>query len=141
MIAGLGIGFTKTGAGTLRLSGTNSYSGVLLISAGVVEAAHVTALGTAAGGTRVSDGATLQIDNVGALAEPLNIQGAGRGGTNGALYSPAGYTLNGTITLDAPATIRTDSTSTETVLAGVISGTGPLTKIGAGFLTFGRSSN
>src|SRR6185295_11972869 len=47
---------TKSGAGTLVLTGANSYTGTTTINAGVLNIQNATALGTTAGGTSVAAG-------------------------------------------------------------------------------------
>ena len=52
---------TKLDGGTLTLSGANNYTGPTTVSGGTLVAASHTALGTAAGGTAVNEGATLAL--------------------------------------------------------------------------------
>ncbi len=129
-------GITKTGPGTLLLGAANSFGGPVAINEGVVHIQNNTSLGTTGAGTTVADGATLQIEFVGALAEPLiSIQGAGRGGTLGALNLMAATGIGVNLFMAGPSTVRVDSSFA--ILGGAISGTGPLTKVGAGTLQFG----
>jgi autotransporter-associated beta strand protein len=132
------IGILKTGDGELLLSGANTYDGTTRIDAGVVHIQNNTSLGTPGVGTTVRDGATLQIEFVGALAEPLDIRGAGRGGTLGALNLMAATGVQAGIVLAADATVRNDASFA--ILSGVISGPGGLTKTGAGALQLGGGS-
>ncbi|NDA39477.1 MAG: hypothetical protein EBX86_05295, partial [Actinobacteria bacterium] len=60
-ITGTGGALTKTGSGTLTLSGNNSYTGATTISAGALRASHNNALGTTASGTTVAQGAALEL--------------------------------------------------------------------------------
>lgn len=99
-------GLVKTDSGTLILTGTNSY----------------------AGGTAVNGG-TLRIArdaNLGAAAGRLTLDG-------GTLHTTADMASNRAITIAGASAFRTDGGTTLT-LGGVISGTGPLTKNGAGSL-------
>jgi autotransporter-associated beta strand protein len=69
---------TKTTAGTLLLDTANSYTGLTTISAGVLVAAHATALGTSAGATSVTSDAELRLQGGIAIAsEALTLNGTG----------------------------------------------------------------
>ena len=70
-------GFEKTGPGTLRLTGINSYTGATLISAGTVLADTAGALGTVDTAT-VGAGGRLTIANGVAFTRPLVITPGGR---------------------------------------------------------------
>jgi fibronectin-binding autotransporter adhesin len=113
--AGAGVlNLVKTGAGTLTLSGANTYSGKTTVNAGVLSINSDTRLG-AAPGSNVSDQLIL---NGGTLAGTATFTiGGTRGtqlGTNGGTISTAAGT---TLTMWSP-----------------ISGTGSLTKTGTGTL-------
>jgi autotransporter-associated beta strand protein len=54
---------TKTGTGSLTLSGTNTYTGVTNVNAGILNIQNNAALGSTAGGTVVAAGAKLQLQN------------------------------------------------------------------------------
>lgn len=68
---------TKTGSGLLRLASANTISGQTIVSNGVLEIGNAGALGSAAAGTTVYPGGTLQLSNVLSLAEPLTFAGGG----------------------------------------------------------------
>jgi autotransporter-associated beta strand protein len=71
-------GITKTGAGTMVLSGNNSYTGGTTVSTGVLNIQSNTALGTSAAGTTVSVGAALQLQGgLTVTGEPLSVTGTG----------------------------------------------------------------
>ncbi len=137
---------TKTGAGVLTLTGTNAYSGSTTVSAGVLK-----------GNTASLQG---DIDNRAAVVFDQTVDGtyAGNMSGNGALTK----TGAGTLTLTGPhtysggtnvsaGTLRGDATSlqgnivnnaavffdqaTDGTYAGDMSGSGTLTKTGAGTLT------
>lgn len=67
----VGSGLTKGGLGTLTLSGSNSYTGVTIISRGKLSVANNNALGSTAGGTRVGLSGTLSLAGNITSAEPL----------------------------------------------------------------------
>jgi fibronectin-binding autotransporter adhesin len=96
---------TKIGAGTLTLTGNNSYSGGTALNAGTLAVGSNTALGT--GALTFANGTTLQ-----AAANGLALANA--------------MTLNGTDTVDTQSNALT--------LVGTLSGSGSLIKIGAGTL-------
>lgn len=129
------IGITKQGSGELWLNGVNTYTGSTLIEAGILRAQNAAALGTAGNGTVVSDGASLEVGAGLNLNEPLTLAGTGPGGTHGALHLEAAANVSANIALTAPASVRVNSSFS--TLSGVISGTGPLTKLGAGSLQLG----
>jgi fibronectin-binding autotransporter adhesin len=146
-------GIRKLGDGTLTLSGANTYSGTSTVSAGTLKVQSQTALGSTGNATTVADGATLELNYVPAnnsspIEENITLNGAGVGGTEGALKitsSGAGNELgNNTITLGSDATINTlarfDTNSTITD-----NGNGyTLTKTGSNysnFLNFGGTAN
>jgi fibronectin-binding autotransporter adhesin len=103
---------TKQGAGTLMLSGANTYTGTTTVSAGVLNIRNATALGSIASGTTVSSGAAMEIQGgITVGAEPLNITSTGIS-SNGALRNISGdNTWGGTITLAGNTTIQSDAGS------------------------------
>ncbi len=104
-------GLTKADAGTLALSGVNTYSGSTTLAAGILGAGESASLGN--GGTSnilVFNGGSLQA--LGGITSPV---------TRGVMM-----TSNGSI----------DSNSFSVSIAGLVSGSGNLTKNGVGTLTF-----
>src|SRR4051812_49371976 len=139
----------KQGSGTLTLSNANTYTGVTTVSAGTLAVTAKNALGTAAAGTTLGSGATLDLQNVAyATAEGVTLNG-------GTLLTSAGTSsLAGALTQTAASAINTNGTQLtvsgavntaglgitaggtgSTILSGVVSGTGTLTKQGTGTLT------
>lgn len=98
----------KSDLGTLVLSGDNSYSGGTAITGGTLQVAADSALGTAAGG--------------------LTFNG-------GTLHTTADMTSDRSITLTGDGTVLTEAATTFK-WNGLLSGTGALTKDGAGTLVF-----
>jgi autotransporter-associated beta strand protein len=126
---------TKSTAGTLLLDTANAFTGVTTISAGVLTAAHSSALGTSAGATSVTDGAELRLQGgIAISAEALTLNGTGISAA-GALRNFSGNnSFGGTITL-ATASSITSNAGTLTLTGGVTSTDQNLTIGGAGDVT------
>jgi fibronectin-binding autotransporter adhesin len=156
--AGFGT-LTKNGNGTLVLSGANAFPGATTINAGTVRLGSGTALGTAAGGTTVAAGATLNVNGQ-STADALTVGGTGAAGAGGALVNTgAAATVSGAVTLTGNSTIvsagsglltangtvalgantLTIDGAADTTIGGAITGTGGLVKQGAGKLTLGNT--
>jgi autotransporter-associated beta strand protein len=118
----------KTGAGTLRLAGINTFSGGVVVSAGQLSLGHSNAAGT--GPIQVESGAVLQPAlAIMSLPNPLILSGNGSS-LVGALHSECTtLNLNGAITLAADTTLFA---SGNTYYNGAISGSAALTLTGGG---------
>lgn len=126
---------TKDGTGTLILNAANTYTGATIVSAGVLNVQNATSLGTTAGGTTVSNGATLQLQGgITVGNETLNIRGVGASGENGALVNVSGTNnYGGLITLAGATTFSSNSGILNLTNAGTITGaTFGLTLTGTG---------
>ncbi|ERS02997.1 autotransporter-associated beta strand repeat-containing protein [Labrenzia sp. C1B70] len=142
--------FEKSGAGTLSLTGTNTYSGGTAVSAGTLEA-NSTAI---SGNINVSSGATMRFNQMSIGSYSGAISGAGRfeksgagtlslTGTNtysGGTAVSAGTleanstAISGNINVSSGATMRFNQTSIGSY-SGAISGAGRFEKSGAGTLS------
>jgi autotransporter-associated beta strand protein len=118
----------KTGAGTLILSGNNSFTGTMTVSAGTLAITSANALGSNSSGTIISSGAILDLRNVAIGNEVLTING-------GTLRASTGTSsLSGNIALGGNSTV--DVGGSQLTLSGIISGANyALTKTGSGALT------
>jgi len=132
------VGLAKTTAGTVTLSGANTYMGQTSVSAGTLRITSASALGSTAAGTTVSSGATLLI--VGSsptltIGEALRISGTGMSGGGALRIEPntnpgfQGVNLTGGVTLTGNATI----TNTDRMLLAF---TGADIALGNSTLTF-----
>ncbi len=127
-------GIIKAGPGTMEVQRTNSYNGITTVNAGTLCVAHTGGLGTAAVGTQVNDGATLQIkQNLTMPAEQLFLLGHGVN-SNGALVLAGSTVLNGNIQLSTDAAINVPGANDLAVLSSQVTGAGALSKIGGGVL-------
>ena len=103
----------KNTTGTLTLSGANTFSGGLAISQGTLAAADFAPLGT---GNIVLSGGQLS-------------------------FNGASFSSNRALSLVGGGTLGVANSVTNATLDGPISGTGTLSKAGAGTLTLGNSAN
>lgn len=136
----------KNGSGTWVVSGNNSFTGAVTISVGTLKlgaagGASNTPLGTTAGSTAVSSGASLDLNGFTlGTAEALSITGTGAGGvgalTNG---SATAATYSGAVTIGSGgATIG--GTGNIILSAALAANANTLTKSGANTLTLSANS-
>ncbi len=125
---------TKTGSGTMRLSGSNSFQGPLVVSNGIVILANSYALGGSTWGNSVASGAAIHLSGGITVSEGnIEIRGTGPDGA-GALVSISGsnsYNNTGTITAAQAATIGAAS-GASLALTGSIDLANSVTFAGAG---------
>ncbi len=100
----------KAGAGTLELSGANTYAGATTVAAGTLLMTNNSALGTTDGNTVVNSGATLALSGV-TSGESLELAGT-------LLFTSGESTLNGAVLLTGDAAVVLEQLGT---LNGVIS--------------------
>jgi len=159
---GGGYALTKVGAGTVVLSGNNSYTGATAVNAGALNLQHANAAGTTAGGVTVESGAALQLQGgISVGVEALTIKGTGIS-NDGALRNISGSnSWAGAVTISTSAgrinsdagllTVGGGITSTNlgltvggagnvTIDGAIGTGTGILTKDGTGTLTLTASN-
>lgn len=129
VISGTG-DLVKTGTGTFALSGENTYSGSTTVTAGTLS---ITGGLTATSDVTIQNGATLLLSADLVDDAPVTINAGGTLNLNGFDQTLASIAGAGDVTLGDAALTLGDGTST--TLSGVISGTGSLTKVGAGTLT------
>jgi autotransporter-associated beta strand protein len=160
------VALTKSTAGTVTLSGANTYTGLTTVSAGVLNIQNNTSTGTVAGGVTITAGAALQMQGgitVGNEAMSLNGTGISN---DGALRNISGdNTWGGTITINSTTEISSDAgvltldVSSGNSITGsndnllfdgngdisvvhpIATGTGTLTKSGGGTLTLSGANS
>ena len=127
-IIGTGAGaITKNGTGILTLSGANTYTGGVSITAGRVKLGSASALGTNASAVTVSSGATLDLNGQSVTnTNALTLRGTGASGAGGALINSSSTNASyaGLVTLGAATTINAQSGNISLTNAGTITGSG-----------------
>ncbi len=145
----------KGGTGKLSLTGSSSgLSAAVNISAGIVNASGAAANLLGTGTVSVSGTGNLEVQAGATLANALSLNSNGTGALDGAIQNIAGNnTLSGTVTLAGNSRVQSDAGTLtisntvalgantlnvggvgNTTVSGAISGTGGLTKDGAGTL-------
>ena len=144
VISGSGFGITKTGVGTLTLSGANTYSGGLTLSAGTLSMNNATATG---GGTFTMNGGTLT-NTSGADITLSNNNAQTWGGDFTFVGTAATNSLNlgaGAVTLTGNRTILNMTGTTSTLTVGGAIGDGgngfSLSRLGNGLGTLILTGN
>jgi autotransporter-associated beta strand protein len=128
-ISGAGV-LNKTSAGTLVLSGANTYTGTTILNAGRVVVQNNTALGATGESyyTSVSSGAAIQLDGSQAnlsVGERFTIAGSGILGTGAIQNSAGSNTLTSGITVTTQNTrIQSEAGSSLTITGGINAMTG-----------------
>jgi autotransporter-associated beta strand protein len=121
-----GGGLTKIGAGTLTLSGTNSYTGGTSVAAGILQLGSAGALSLTAANTYSSGTLTIL-----GTATPLTLSGAAAGATLSATGAIAG------ITITNPGQGYLSADTLTATLSGGVAG---LVKLGSGMLTLSTAN-
>jgi autotransporter-associated beta strand protein len=128
---------TKDGPGSLTLNGANTYGSVTMVKGGTLVLGNNSALGSAIGGTLVTNGGTLNLNAFSPSSEQVSIAGSGVGGSGALVNNGASASTIGTFTLTGDATVGGSANIATTDFTTV---TNMLTKTGAGTLAVNWSS-
>jgi fibronectin-binding autotransporter adhesin len=105
-------GIVKNGTGTVSFNSPNSFTGPVIVNAGILSLADSAALGNAASFT-LTNGASLQLKNSSVLPNiPFAIQGAGTASSLGAINNVSGSNvIGGSVTLNGDTTFNLNGQS------------------------------
>lgn len=117
-----GGGLTKTGTGTLLLTGSNSYSGATAVQAGTLYINGPNAMSAASDYT-VAIGALIDVNDSLGTVTAGSIAGAGQ------------------IRIESDSTLETGATNASTTFSGAIYDAGALRKVGTGTLTLTQENS
>jgi fibronectin-binding autotransporter adhesin len=133
--------FVKQGAGTMSLPNANTFNAPTLLEEGILDINGPFGLGTWPG-LHIFNGATLRSSGAINTSGGIEVLGAGVGGTHGAIevLPSSSFATSGNVLLDAATTVNAGA-SGSVAFSGLVSGTGPLTKIGAGSLLMSGGAN
>ncbi|MEI6070957.1 MAG: autotransporter-associated beta strand repeat-containing protein [Verrucomicrobiae bacterium] len=139
-ITNSGVGLAKLGAGTLVLTGTNTYTGNTTVSVGTLKVGSAAALGGNSSATSVTAGAALDLNgttltNTNALA----LNGTGVSSTGALTNSGAAASYGGVVTLGSASSIG--GAGDITLALGLGTDAFTLTKVGADTLTLSADSS
>ncbi|MBP7827558.1 MAG: hypothetical protein KA236_13520 [Verrucomicrobia bacterium] len=150
--AGLGT-FVKSGPAVLTVSGNNrAFNGIVEVREGTLKAGNSLALGSAQGPTIITNGGTLDVNDLYLGDEPVVVSGAGVGGVGAIIDSTTGgdvlpalkdVTLAGDTTFGSPNGGRWDLRVRQNTGAGPgLRGNGfNLTKVGPGMVSIASQRN
>jgi autotransporter-associated beta strand protein len=122
-------GLTKTGAGLMALSGTNTYWGTTTINNGLLVITGDSALGTTVGGTVVNSGGALYLNTVRVGRESLTLNCPST--VRNALLAVGNCAWDGTITLNTNVSVDCGSGSA-LAFVGDLTGPGGIAFVGGG---------
>lgn len=134
VISGTGFGIIKNGAGTLALSGTNTFSGGATLNTGTLNIGNTSALGAASGTFTIAGGSINASSPITTVNYPIAL--------NGDFSFIGTNSLNlgtGTVTMNADRQITVNA-NTLTIGGVIAQSTRSLTKSGNGTLSFGSNS-
>jgi fibronectin-binding autotransporter adhesin len=149
LAGGASVALTKSGAGTVTLSGTNTYTGGTNVNAGTLILDHASTGTLADTGAVIVNGGTLQLtDTTETVGAVTLTSGSITVGTTGNILTGTSYTLNpssgdhsisAVLAGDASVALTKSGAGTVT-LSGTNTYTG-LTTVSAGSLTYGIANN
>lgn len=126
-------------SGYLFLAGANNYTGVTNLSGGYTYLAHPTALGSPVAGTVINPAATLVVNGIAFLNEPITSDSTGNN-NNGTFQTTGTSSMESPITLLSHAAVYAD-TLRSLDFRGAITGTGGMEARGNGVTMFSNPGN